>query len=78
MTFKTEVFIYKLHPLKMTSDLFTFVHFRLNETSINFNLWQYIDRRWLDAFSALTLTACKNDPSPRPFLPINTGTDKKL
>ena len=57
----------------MTSDLFRFVYFRLNEASVNFNLWQYIDCRWLDAFSTPTLTACKNDPSPRSFLSINTS-----
>ena len=56
MTFKTEVFIYLLHPLKMTSDLFRFVHLGLNEASVDFNLWQYIDCRWLDAFSTPTLT----------------------
>ena len=78
MTFKTEVFIYYLHPLKMASDLFRFVHFRLNETSVKFNLWQCIDYRRLDAFRTPILTACKNDPSPRRFLSINTGIDKKL
>ena len=62
----------------MASDLFRFVHFWLNVAFVNFNLWQYIDCRWLDAFSTPTLTACKNDPSPRPFLSINTGIDKKL
>ena len=37
MTFKTEIFIYLLHPLKMTSDLLRFVHFPLNEVSVSFN-----------------------------------------
>ena len=78
MAFKTEVFIYLLHPLKMTSDLFRFVHFRLNKASVIVNLWQSIDCRWLDAFSTPTLTACKNGPSPRPFLQVNTGIDQIL
>ena len=78
ITFKIEVFFYLLHPLKMTSDLFRFVQLGLNEASVDSILWQYIDCRWLDAFSTPNLTACKNDPNPRPFLSINTGIDKKL
>ena len=82
MTFNSEIFIY------YTSDLLRFVHFRLSFLTCD-NTFIVADSMHLlgpniqgtigfKAFSTPTLTACKNDHSPRPFLSINAGIDKQL